>query len=114
MKDFFTWLLVLGVLAGSWSRVLAVDPCEGLLQMHAEEHSHHDHDHGQPCDPSHESNCPIDHHNHGSCCHSLPLVAEGLARVTAGGMDFSLSPLSLESWLKPDEPVHDLDKPPLV
>lgn len=113
MKGFLTWLLVLGVLAGSWSRVLAVDPCDGLLEMHAQEHSHHDHDPKQPCDPSHDSNCPVDHH-HGNCCHTLPIVSECQSRVAAPGIHFSLSPLSREAWLKPDEPVHDLDKPPLV
>ncbi len=114
MRFVITWLVLLGVLAGIPGNVLATDPCDGLVAMHMKEHDGHDHDPAQPCDPSHDQKCPLEHHQHDACCHPMPLVAEEHAPTNLGGFSFSLMPVRSESQRPTDGPFADLDKPPLI
>ena len=114
MQLLITWLFALGVCAGLQGRVFAADPCEALLAMHVQEHSGHPHDQGQPCEPSHDDHCPLEHHQHGNCSHAMPLAAELDSPTRVGGFGFSLSPIRSEAQLPPDGPFEDLDKPPLI
>jgi hypothetical protein len=114
MKWFLTCFALLGLFAGSYGNVLAADPCDMLVSMHIQEHSGHDHDPEKPCDPSHDRNCPLEHHQHGSCCHTMPLAAEELASSRIGGNVFSLTPVCTESQSPPDGPFAELNKPPLI
>lgn len=114
MRLLFTWLVALGVLVGLQGPAFAADPCEVLVAMHAQEHSGHLHDPGQPCDPSHDSQCPLEHHQHGNCSHTMPLAIEHHAPARLGGFGFSLSPIRSEAQLPPDGPFSDLDKPPVI
>ncbi len=113
MRHWFTWLLALGILAGLQGRVLGADPCEVMAAMHEQEHSGHHHEPGKPCDPSHDKNCPLDHHHHGACAHAMPMAAEP-QRHTRAAFDFSLSPIRRESERAPEAPFAELDKPPLI
>ena len=114
MKLLFTWLVALGVLASLQGRVFAADPCEVLLALHEQEHSGHQHDLAQPCDPSHDQQCPLEHHSHGTCSHAMPMAADIHGPASLGGFGFSLSPIRGETELPPDAPFADLDKPPLI
>jgi hypothetical protein len=114
MRLLFTWIVAFGVLAGFCGRALAADPCAVILAMHAQEHSEHHHDPKQPCDPSHDQKCPVEHHQQGHCGHAMPLAAEVQAPVQAGGFRFSLAPVRSEALVLPEEPYAELDKPPLI
>lgn len=114
MRQWFTWLLAFGILAGLQGRLLAEDPCRVIAAMHEHEHSGHDHGHGTPCDPAHDDHCPLEHHNHGTCGHAMPMAAELHATTRLGGFGFSLSPIRSEAELPPEAPFADLDKPPLI
>lgn len=114
MRILFTWLAVLGVFAGMLGTASAADPCDVLLAMHGEEHADHQHEPGKPCDPVHDKQCPLEHHQHCSCSHAMPMAAELLAPVKLGVHDFSLSPIRGEAELPHDGPVMALDKPPLI
>jgi hypothetical protein len=113
MKMLFTWLMVICGLAGLHGRVLAADPCEVLAAMHERQHPHHHHEPGQPCDPSHDTHCPLDHH-HGNCSHAMPMAAEIQHAAGIGGFGFSLSLIRADAQLPPDAPFADLDKPPRI
>lgn len=110
----FTWLVAFGILAGLQGRVFAGDPCEVLLDMHAQEHSGHDHDHDVPCDPSHDDHCPVDHHHQCACSQTMPMSAYQGMFAGLGSSCFSMAPIRSESELPPDGPFSDLDKPPLI
>lgn len=114
MKWIFTWLVLLGLFAGLPGNVLAADPCDVLVTMHAMEHAGHHHDPSKPCDPSHDQKCPLEHHHHDACCHSMPLAVEDNHQSRLGGLGFSLMPVRSESQRLPDGPFADLDKPPLI
>ena len=114
MRLLFTWLLAFGVLVGLQGRAFAADPCDVLLAMHAEEHSGHHHDPGTPCDPSHDKHCPVEHHQHGACLHSMPMAMDNDSCARLGCSSFSMAPIRSESELVPDGPFSDLDKPPLI
>jgi hypothetical protein len=114
MKILFTWLVVLGALAGLQGRALVADPCEVIVSMHEQEHSGHQHDPGQPCDPLHDNQCPLEHHQHGNCSHTMPIASEAHDSAHLGAFGFSLSPIRSEAHLPPDGPCADLDKPPLI
>ena len=108
-----TWLIAFGVLAGLHVRAFGADPCEVLAAMHDAGHSGHHHEHGKPCDPSHDQNCPLDHH-HGACSHAMPMAAEPHLPGIFIGFAFSLSPILREPERAPEEPFAELDKPPLI
>jgi hypothetical protein len=114
MRLLFTCLVLLGLLAGLPGNVLAADPCETLVAMHMEEHGDHDHGPAHPCDPSHDQECPSEHHHHDACCHTMPLAAEEPAQSYMGGYGFTLMPVRSESLRVPDGPFADMDKPPLI
>lgn len=114
MRLLFTWLVVFGVLAGFCGRALAADPCAVILAMHAQEHSGHHHDPEQPCDPSHDQKCPVEHHQQGQCGHTMPLAADIHGSSQVGGFGFSLALVRSEAVVLPEEPVSELDKPPLI
>jgi len=120
MASLFTWLALLGIIAGLQGRVLAHDPCEVLESMHHSEcgdHGHSDHaphDHGDPSDSSHDSKCPSDHHHHGICGQCMPLASDGMMAQGNHSFGFSLSPVRLEHESPPEGPFADLDKPPLI
>lgn len=114
MRFFLTWLLAVGVLVGLQGRAFAADPCEVMLAMHAEEHSDHDHDSEVPCDPSHDDQCPVEHHQHGACVHSMPIAENNNEFTRMGCSLFSMTPIRSETELIPDGPFSDLDKPPLI
>ena len=114
MRILFTWLLTLGILLGLQGNAFAADPCDVLIDMHAQEHSHHEHDSEEPCDPNHDENCPLGHHQAGgNCCHTMPLADEKTSPGNLGGLGFSLSPIQSETTVAPEPPFVDLDKPPL-
>ncbi|MBC8126654.1 MAG: hypothetical protein H8M99_05850 [Gloeobacteraceae cyanobacterium ES-bin-144] len=120
MRFAFTWLMVLGVLCGLHSRVIGNDPCDLLAEMHrAEKHatpaSPHLHEDNAPCDSSHDSNCPVEHHNsNGACSHALPLTTENdfVRRLTEPTSD--LVRMISESELVPEGPYLSSVKPPLI
>ena len=114
MRLLFTWLLMFGVFAGICERALAADPCETLLKMHAQEHSDHHHDPSQPCDPSHDEKCPLDHHQQCHCGHSMPLAdaSDLLAGLAAPAC--SLSRFRPEGEVAPEGPCLSEDEPPLI
>lgn len=111
---YFTWLVAFGILVGLHGRVFAGDPCEVMLAMHQQEHSGHDHDPDLPCDPSHDDQCPIDHHHHCACAHAMPLSVDQGVFAGLGRNGFSMAPIRSESEVPPDGPFSDLDKPPLI
>lgn len=113
MKCAVHWLLILCVLLGLGLRAFAADPCEALIQEHAKQHAQHDHDPFQPCDPSHEEHCPLDHHQ-GVCTHSMPLADLSQSRTAAGHLAFSLSLMAADVFFAPEEPVAEMDKPPRI
>ena len=114
MRLLFTWLVAFGVLVGLHGRAIAADPCAMLIAMHAEEHAGHDHDTESPCDPSHDKNCPLEHHQHCSCVDSMPIAdcRSEFSRLECSL--FSMAPIRSESELIPEGPYADLDKPPLI
>jgi hypothetical protein len=114
MRRLFTWILAFGVIVGFCGRGLAADPCAVILALHAQEHSGHHHDSEHPCDPSHDQNCPVEHHQQGHCDHSMPLAAEVHAPVQSGGFGFSLTPVRIEALVLPEGPYAELDKPPMI
>lgn len=117
MKLFFTWLIAFGVLVGFGNRVHAFDSCFDQMEVHASghDHHHHEHDSDHPCDADHDQQCPMDHHHsHGSCGHSMPMGVDASSTVKTCNMSFSLCLMSSEEEQAPDEPVAELDKPPLI
>ncbi len=108
------WLLLLGVFAGLQGRGFAADPCEVLAAMHEHEHSWHDHDPGKPCDPSHDEQCPLEHHSHGCFCHPMPLVDARDLLIRLSVPSLSLSRLRHVRETVPEEPYLSEDKPPLI
>jgi hypothetical protein len=113
MRHLLTWLILLGVLAGLQSRVCAADPCDVIEKMHAQEHSGHDHDPGKPCDPSHDKDCPLEHHSHGCLCHAMPLVPAS-DPISLQVPCRSLARLAHDGENPPDGPFLSEDKPPLI
>ena len=115
MRSFLTWLLVLGVVVGLGNRVLALDPCDSQIEAAAGGHSghHHDHDSDHPCDPTHDQQCPVEHH-HAVCGHMMPLVSDHQAGIVVGGAMFSRLLMCVENATLPETPVYELDKPPLI
>ncbi|MGD7652165.1 MAG: hypothetical protein ACQCXQ_03050 [Verrucomicrobiales bacterium] len=107
-----TWFLALGVMLGLQGRVLAADACE-VMRTHAHEHSDHDHDHEKPCDSSHEKDCPLDGHQHGTCGHAMPLATDKPDSTRVGMAWFSRHLIEEEALAAPEEPYAALDKPPL-
>jgi hypothetical protein len=114
MRLLFTWLVAFGVLVGLQERVFATDPCGMLLAMHAEEHSGHHHDTESPCDPAHDKNCPVEHHQHCACVHSMPIAENHSEFARLGCSAFSMAPIRSEADVPPDGPFTELDKPPLI
>jgi hypothetical protein len=129
VRGWLPWLLVFGVIAGLWGRVLAVDHVhfESKGQKHAHECcGHHHHDDGDdqaPADDSSDSSgdqhgpdCPPyphEHHTH-SCCHNAPLTGADLASPGLLTLAVSRTAVDWQRVTRPDEPVFALDKPPLI
>lgn len=113
MRNVLTWLLFFGMIAGLQLRVLGADPCESVAAAHSMMHAGHHHDPGKPCDPSHEKHCPLEHEN-AACSHVMPLA--DLTDLEKGAPMFHVthSPIAREICRAPDEPVAELDKPPLI
>ena len=114
MKSLLTWVLLLGLLVGVRGNVGATDPCEGLLAMHAKEHAGHHHDPGKPCDPSHDQNCPLGHHQQCACCHAMPMGDLETPDSQLATPNSSLMAVRRESQQAPEGPYAELDKPPLI
>jgi len=127
VRGWLPWLLVLGVIAGLWGRVLAVDHVHFEPKGHGHAHECCDHDHHHddgdhtPADDSgdsdqHGPDCPPyphEHHTH-TCCHNAPLTGADLA---APGLLEPVASRTAVDWQRvsrPEEPVFALDKPPLI
>ena len=114
LRWIFTWLVLLGVLASLHARASAADPCEVLVAMHEQEHSGHHHDPEEPCDPSHDQHCPLEHHQHSGCCHAMPLADAAGLFVGLTAPVHSLSRHLPECEVAPDGPCLSEDEPPLI
>lgn len=115
MSFVSSFILVLTVFIGLQARVLAKDPCEVMVSMHQGDHCDHHHEESLPCDPSHEKNCPAEHHHHcGIVCHVSPLVSENdFAGRLAEPTSIRLR-LRSESELIPEGPYLSSDRPPII
>ncbi|QJE95907.1 hypothetical protein [Luteolibacter luteus] len=117
MRSWFTWLLVFGVMAGLWGRVLSLDHQHGKKEVAAccdHDHSHDGSDsqgdagdHGKDCPP-----WPHDHHH--TCCHQAPLAGAEIPNPGLVPPGASWLGVTWSTALPPDEPVFALDKPPLI
>ena len=112
MRGLYHGLLILSLFLGLGFRVFGADPCQLLIQQHAMMHADHDHDHDKPCDPAHEENCPMSHQ--GTCHHGMPVMDVTLLPIKVGNLGFSLSLVSADVLVVPEEPVDEMDKPPLI
>ncbi len=125
MRGILPWLLVLGVIAGLWGRVLGVDHVhsepKGSKHECCDHHHHDDGDKKAATDKdgggdSHCPDCPPyphEHHTH-ACCHQLPLAGVELAAPRLLTLDVSRTTVDWQRAARPDEPVFALDKPPLI
>ncbi len=122
VRSVLTWVIVLGALAGITAR--AVPGLHVLSHSHDHEHGHelglwhlivgshhHDHDDHEP----HGPDGPDEHFHHHHCIAGFsPLIAQSIkgwsVRVAVcpvyGGWEGRLP--------VPEEPVHELDTPPLI
>lgn len=115
MRLVASLILVLAVFIGLQARVLAKDPCEVIASMHQVDDCCHRNEKTLPCDPSHEENCPAEHHHHcGVLCHASPLVSENdFASRLAVPTSIRLR-LQPESELIPEGPCLSSDRPPII
>jgi hypothetical protein len=122
VRGWLPWLLVFGVIAGLWGRVLAVDHVHVVLKGHGHEcceHHHHDGDDQAPTDDGgdqHGPDCPPyphEHHTH-ACCNHAPLAGGELAGPGLLEPVGSRMTVDWQRASRPEEPVFALDKPPLI
>jgi hypothetical protein len=107
-------LILLGVIAGMQGRALASDPCEVMETTHLHGNHGHQDEPGKSCDPCHDKQCPLDHHNHGCFCHGMPLVPAFDSFISLQVPCRSLSRLEHDGDNPPDGPFFSEDKPPLI
>lgn len=123
MKLCLTWLIAFAVMIGMQGRAFAVDPCEVLMEQHSHDHDHehdpgHSHEPCEPCDSSHDSECPLDHHHHhhheGCYGPAMPIADANDCFLRLNVPHSSLSRFRHEGEVAPDGPCLDKDKPPLI
>jgi hypothetical protein len=109
------WFIVCSLFLGLYARTFAQDPCEVSAKLHAAGKCHVEFHDCPPGDPSHDGQCPAEHHNHqGICGHSTPYVAAEVAFI---GLSL---PRSSDLWLRhegdevPDGPCLEKDIPPII
>jgi hypothetical protein len=116
VRSVFSWLLMFGVIAGLFGRVLALDHGHG--HDHAVECCGHDHDHDHESSDtgSHDPDShpgSHDHHSH-ACCYPAPLAGEEIQSHRLPAPTQSLLGVSWWASSPPESPVFELDKPPLI
>ena len=117
MRFLATWLMVLCVLAGLNSRLMAsscndATRCEHRMDLCCD-------DGAQACQPvdSHRpgDKCPPDHHHHHTCCsHVVALGLDQKAPCHLGTPVSALETMRHQGDRPPDEPFLGSEKPPLI
>jgi len=117
MRQFLTWLMVLGVLAGLNLRAFSADGdhravcpekmdqcCEtGGSSLPASSHDHEDGD------------CPPDHHHHHECCfHVVPLTVDQETESLLRDPASTFLGFRHDGEVPPDGPFLSSEKPPLI
>lgn len=117
MRNFLTWLMVFGVLAGVNLRALSaegdhrtickekVEQCCGN-EISSLPESSHDHD-GGDCPPDH-------HHDHQCCLHVMPLTVDQQAESWLRDPASTFLGFRHQGEVPPDGPFLSSEKPPLI
>jgi hypothetical protein len=114
VRNFLSWILLIGVFIGLHAKAIGKDPCEVAAKMHCSEKSGSHHDDSPPCDSSHDEKCPAEHHHHVACSHNSPSAADfDYSCRLASPSSFFLG-VTQESESAPDGPFLSEDKPPLI
>jgi hypothetical protein len=117
MKLVFTWVMVLGIIAGLHFRTLGgeghhfsecTESTESCCSS-VDDRVHQD-------SPQHDGDqCPLEHSHHHECCaHMLPLTFENDKDQRLYTAASSTVKLRHEREIRPDEPYLGSEKPPLI
>ena len=116
MRVLLTWMMVLCVLAGINSRVLAADGSCVVCFDKVEDCCNEAPSASRQNSPDPEGQkCPVDHQHHRGCCsHTMPLAAVNPSVCRFGISRSSLTAVRHESEVAPDGPFLGSEKPPLI